>query len=121
MNTITDDELLKIYDNTYLECTASDAIRFAHAVLVLSEQKQAAALADLRRWKSTNAPRIEALQGLLETAQRELIQQLREAAMHGHAYMGACPDAVHDWTARDPQCPACQAIEAADAALKDTK
>jgi hypothetical protein len=51
--------------------------------------------------------------------QRELIQQLRDAAMHGHAYMGACPDAVNDWTARDPQCPACQAIAAADAALRE--
>jgi hypothetical protein len=51
--------------------------------------------------------------------QRELIQQLREAAMHGHAYMGACPDAVNDWTARDPQCPACQAIATAEEALRE--
>jgi hypothetical protein len=28
-------------------------------------------LDSLRRWKSTHAPRLEALQGLLETAQRE--------------------------------------------------
>ncbi len=30
-----------------------------------------ACFAELRRWKSTNAPRLEALQGLLEAAQRE--------------------------------------------------
>jgi antitoxin component HigA of HigAB toxin-antitoxin module len=68
---ITDDELLKVYSNTCLQGSPNDAIRFARAVLALAEQKQAAALADLRRWKSTHAPRIEALQGLLETAQRE--------------------------------------------------
>jgi hypothetical protein len=32
---------------------------------------EGAELTDLKRWRSTNAPRLEALQGLLETAQRE--------------------------------------------------
>jgi hypothetical protein len=51
--------------------TDAALIAYGRAVLALAELKQAAALADLRRWRSTHAPRIEALQGLLGTAQRE--------------------------------------------------
>jgi hypothetical protein len=45
--TITDDELLKVYINTYLQCAPNDAIRFARAVLALAEQKNAAKVAEL--------------------------------------------------------------------------
>jgi biotin carboxyl carrier protein len=69
MNTITD-ELIQACIAAWFETPGEMTTRMG-AVLALAESKQAAALADLRRWKSTHAPRIEALQGLLETAQRE--------------------------------------------------
>lgn len=28
-----------------------------------------------------------------------------------HTYMGDCPDEVNGWESRDPECPACRALE----------
>lgn len=28
-----------------------------------------------------------------------------------HMYRGACPDEVNGWVARDPECPACRALD----------